>query len=323
MDLELLQFRSKIIQNIRTFFIEKNYLELDTPLLSPYLIPETCLEIFKTDYVFPWKDKTQELYLLPSPEYYIKKIIAQHKVSVFQLGKCFRNCESIGRLHNPEFSMLEYYTMNANYHDSLALTENLIENLLPRVNYEEQDFYENLRPPFVQMTMNEAFHKVTGKALDDLQEIAPLQNLAKNMNLSFNETYQWDDLYELIFVHAVEPQLSKLANGKPLFLLDYPRQVSCLAQNKNAFYKERWELYINGIELANCYSEETNAQNVKAYFEKEGAEKNKTARVRHAVQNDYWKHFVEFPICSGVALGFDRLLMILLSKKTIDTVLPS
>ena len=98
MDLERLKFRSQVIQNIRSFFTNKGYLELDTPALSPDLIPETCLEVFKTEYIEPWSGRTRNLYLVPSPEIYIKKIIAQHNISVFQVSKCYRNVESTGRI---------------------------------------------------------------------------------------------------------------------------------------------------------------------------------------------------------------------------------
>ena len=129
MDLERLKFRSQVIQNIRSFFTNKGYLELDTPALSPDLIPETCLEIFKTEYIEPWSGRTRNLYLVPSPEIYIKKIIAQHNISVFQVSKCYRNVESTGRIHSPEFTMLEYYTMDADYKDTAAITEELFDYL--------------------------------------------------------------------------------------------------------------------------------------------------------------------------------------------------
>ena len=131
MDLELLKFRAEIMQKIRSFFIEKDYLELDTPALSSSLIPETCLEVFKTEYVEPWTGEKKDMYLVPSPEIYMKRIISQHKVSVFQLSKCYRNVESAGRIHSPEFTMLEYYTMNASYKESMAITEDLFNVLLP------------------------------------------------------------------------------------------------------------------------------------------------------------------------------------------------
>src|SRR5215470_13190324 len=107
MDIEMLQERARIIRQVRSFFDTKNYLELDTPLLSPDLIPESCLEVFETNRILPSGGNTP-YWLIPSPEIWMKKIIAQHRVSVYQICKCFRNSESSGFLHSPEFTMLEY-----------------------------------------------------------------------------------------------------------------------------------------------------------------------------------------------------------------------
>ena len=106
MDLEMLRERAGIIRRIRSFFESRNYLELDTPVLSPDLIPESCLEVFETVRVFPSKSReTQKLWMVPSPEIWMKKLIAKHRVNVFQICKCFRNGESTGRLHNHEFKV--------------------------------------------------------------------------------------------------------------------------------------------------------------------------------------------------------------------------
>ena len=131
MNLEMLQTRSSVIKQVRSFFENRGYLELDTPLLSPDLIPESCLEVFQTDRLFPGysKKESRPLWLIPSPEIWMKKIIAQHKTNVFQICKCFRNGESEGFLHNSEFTMLEYYTMDAGYMESLDLTEDLFKQL--------------------------------------------------------------------------------------------------------------------------------------------------------------------------------------------------
>jgi lysyl-tRNA synthetase class 2 len=131
MDLEMLQERARIIRQVRSFFDNKNYLELDTPLLSPNLIPESCLEVFETSRILPKSAvsmdpaPTTPYWLIPSPEIWMKKIIARHHTNVYQICKCFRNGESSGFLHSPEFTMLEYYTMNIGYMESLELTEEL------------------------------------------------------------------------------------------------------------------------------------------------------------------------------------------------------
>ncbi len=320
MDLQLLQFRAQLLYHIRTFFIERNYLELDTPALSPSLIPETCLEVFETKYFEPWSGKEQNLYLVPSPEVYIKKIIAAHKVPVFQISKCYRNVESVGKTHSPEFTMLEYYTMNADYNDSLRLTEDLFASF-SSLNYDIPDF---LTKPITKLTMNEAFKRYAGFYLDDCKAASSLAEQALRLSIhessaSTFSSWAWDDLYELIFVHCVEPSLPK---ESLIALTDYPALVPCLAQNADDFHKERWELYGGGLELANCYSEETKPDKVQEYFLHEGKLKKEHSRINHAIDNSYWKTFTNFPICSGVALGIDRLLMLLTRRTTIDSVIP-
>ena len=332
MDTELLIQRSNIISALREFFTQNNFLEVDTPALSQSLIPETCLEVFKTEYIEPWSEKKHDLFLVPSPEVYIKPLIAKHKLSVFQISKCYRNVESVGRTHSPEFTMLEYYKLGANYIDSLELTENLFYFLDKKFNLPQ-----DLTPPFIKLSMNDAFYNHAGFYLSDCQTVKDLAQKTRSLDLfeptdNPFESWTWEELYNLIFVQVVEPNLPK---EKGVFLLDYPKAVSCLAQdvknsekNKNLPCKERWELYCRGIELANCYSEETKAQNIKEYFEEEGSLKSKSSLIPHAINEDYWKYFSEtdgntgFPKCSGTAMGVDRLIMLLCAKNSIDDVLP-
>jgi lysyl-tRNA synthetase class 2 len=324
MDLEKLKARASIIRTVRDFFCEKNFLELDTPALSPYLIPESCLEVFKTEFVEPWNGKTQELYLVPSPEIYMKKIIAEHACDIFQISKCYRNVESRGAIHNPEFTMLEYYKMNATYTDSAALTEQLFSRL---------DVPDVLKPPFIRLTMDEAFLTHAGFRLSDTPESALLAEHARRLGIteSQNDPFSartWADLYELIFVHAVEPNLPR---EKPVLLMNYPAQVSCLAKDalpdpartdQTALWKQRWELYADGIELANCYSEETDPLKVQDYFRREGSLKKEKSRVQHGTDPDYWKIFAGFPECSGTAMGLDRLIALITGSRTIESVMP-
>jgi len=313
MDIALLRQRANIIQKTRAFFNEKNYLETDTPILSSTLIPESCLEVFETLYLPPQKDKAQSLYLVPSPEIWLKKIIADHHVNIYQISKCFRNGESVGRIHSPEFTMLEYYTMDADYIDSLSITEDLFYFLLP------QNAPPYLFPPFERITIEEAFSRFAGFDLFSAVEKNTLKKEAQKLGLIYPPDIKTDDLYNLIFVHIVEPFLPK---EKPIALLDYPEFVPCLAKkHDNRKTVERWELYVRGIELANCYSEETNINEVKNYFESEGKIKEASAIVPHKVDLHYYKIFQDFPKCSGVALGMDRLIMLLTEKLSIDSVI--
>ncbi len=319
MDIELLQERSRIIKSVRTFFDSRNYLETDTPLLAPNLIPESCLEVFETRYIPPegsTRRKEKPYWLIPSPEIWMKQLIASHRVSMYQICKCFRNGESTGRLHSPEFTMLEYYTLEADYQDSLKITEDLFSFLMG------QSEVSRLKPPFTRITMEEAFFEWAGF---DLYKTAgmgagALAEEARRLGLEPAPDMPLDDLYNLIFVHQVEPALP---GDKAVALMDYPAFVPCLAQtHKNGYSVERWELYSGGMELANCYSEEQDPIKVKDFFISEQRIKQNHALVTHGVDENYWKIFTNFPGCSGVALGLDRLIMAMTGKSTIDSVLP-
>lgn len=340
MDLERLQFRAQIMTDIRTFF--SKYLELDTPALSTNLIPESCLEIFKTDYISPFSEKKTPLYLVPSPEIYIKKIIAEHKVNCYQLSKCYRNVESCGNIHSPEFTMLEYYTMNANYLDSIKITEDLFLFLLSKNDTSSND----LRPPFIQITVDDAFEKYAGGRFslwfnNKTEKKSPVLYAAEQARrIGINEPIdnafeKWtlEEIYNILFVQCVEPALPK---EHPVILKDYPSFVDCLAKNKEPInletsfsepnykdlhFSERWELYCRGIELANCYSEETNPQKIQAYFNREEQLKTRSI-IPHKIDNNYYKIFNNFPECSGVAMGIDRLIAILSNCSSINSILP-
>ena len=313
MDLQMLRRRAEIIRQARSFFDSKGYLETDTPLLAPDLIPESCLEVFETQRILPGNSAPpQALYLIPSPEIRMKKLISQHRVNIYQICKCFRNGESSGHLHSPEFTMLEYYTMGAGYMDSLALTEELFSFLNPAGG------------KFKRITVAEAFARWAGFDLFEAAEkTGGLEAQARRLGLDPMPGLDIPALSDLIFIHAVEPQLR---NEGLAALIDYPAFVPCLAK-KNNRTAERWELYAAGIELANCFSEEANPAAVRLFFETETAAKEKSALIRHKVDHNYWKIFQEkdgqcFPRCSGVAMGLDRLIMYLCGKSSIDAVLP-
>jgi lysyl-tRNA synthetase class 2 len=327
MDIEQHYFRSKIFSAIRAFFDRSGFLEVDTPLLSPDLIPESCLEVFRTERLIPVGGnvssrgrKAEDLYLVPSPEIYMKKIIAANKKNIYQICKCFRNGESIGRIHNYEFTMLEYYTMEAGYFDSILITENLFEVLLQLLPALDLPVPEDLKPPFARMTVNEAFQAHAGFDLYEAAEKGTLFDEAHKKGITVPEGTGTHLLYDLIFVQEVEPRLSR---EKPLVLTDYPAFVPTLAQlNDDGKTRQRWELYLRGVELANCYSEETTASNVKQFFENEAQAKEQCAVVPHKIDPDYWKLFLPeegggFPKCSGVAMGLDRLLMAFTGKNAI------
>lgn len=338
MDLEMLIFRSRTFSLTRRHFDGAGYLEVDTPALSPALIPETSIEAFRADYLMPGSggpERARPLYLVPSPEIYMKPLIASHGVSLYQLSKCYRNVESVGRIHSPEFTMLEYYTMNADAARSIDVTEGYLEFLGDRLFAKGSlpghaaDAPVWLNSPPLVITMDEAFARWAGFRLSSCPASSDLARHAKALEIGLSDdysTWEWDDLYELILVHAVEPSLPK---DRRVYITEYPARVPCLAREGSRMvegrewaFKERWELYVNGVELANCYTEERDARAIEAFMESETLIKGKTARVRHAAVRDFGEISSRMPPCSGVAIGFDRLVMSLAGRSSIDSVLP-
>lgn len=307
MTIDAMRARSELVTKTREFFFSRDYIETDTPLLAPWLIPESSLEAFATEFKHPFRDG-MPLYLLPSPELWMKRLIATHRRSVFQLCKSFRNAESLGRLHNPEFTMLEYYTVNGNSASSARLTEELLEKLLLPESPSEA------RPPFRRMTMAEAFKSFAGLDLDSLMETGAMIEAARGQGLMVNPKASWEEAFNIIFLSNVEPSLPM---DRPLLLDEYPAGIECLAKDiPGKPYKERWELYVGGIEVANCFTEMADPETVAQYFRSQ-AEKKAGALVPHAVDRSYPELFRDFPLCSGVAIGFDRLFMVVMGMKDI------
>jgi lysyl-tRNA synthetase class 2 len=332
LDLEFLELRAAVFRQIRSFFDRRGFLEVDTPVLAPDLIPETCLEVFRTEYLVPGGKRPRPYWLVPSPEIWMKKLIAKHRKSVYQICRCFRNGESAGFLHSPEFTMLEYYTVGFDYLDSLKLTEELFGELRQALFPENTLFPENKDPGgkqgggFLRLSVEDAFREFAGVDLFGAAEAGSLGEEARRLGLEIPDGLDTQTIYDLIFIHAVEPRLPKDAVTA---LLDYPAFVPCLAKpGRDGKTVERWEIYGRGVELANCYSEETRPETVRNYFEEEGKAKNKTALAPHRIDGGYWKLFAPgpgkqpFPECSGVAMGLDRLIMALAGRSSIDAVLP-
>ncbi len=333
MDVEMLAFRAECARLTRSFFSGRGYLEVDTPALAADLIPETCLEVFETRYLVPGRTGTAggiPLWLVPSPEVYIKRLVADHGIPLFQLSKCYRNVESVGRIHSPEFTMLEYYTMNAGYRDSIDVTESFLSSLSAGL------FAGTPVPPPAwldsepeTLTMDEAFSRFAGFNLSSCDTSRDLARQASRLGLGEEAAlaaWPWDDLYELVLVHAVEPALPR---GRRVYLTDYPARVPCLARERSVTVngkvwatKERWELYVDGVELANCYSEERDAGRIARYFAEERSLKDSTARVPHSATAGFAETCARMPECSGVAAGFDRLVMSLAGRKSVDSVMP-
>jgi elongation factor P--(R)-beta-lysine ligase len=318
MDRELIRNRSLLNQGIRNHFTAHGYLEVETPVLSPTLIPETSIENFETQFRSDFHPH-RTCYLIPSPEIHMKQLIARGSGNIFQIARCFRNSEQIGPLHNPEFTMLEWYTMEADYIDSIAETEELFGSLA------QPHTPEHMLPPFRRMSMAQAFWDTVGIDLEKVQSFPLIRTAAEKLGLTPTAMRTtWEDEFNRIFLTFIEPGLPQ---DHPLVLTDYPHQIRTLAKRKAGTpYRERWELYGGGVELANCYSEETDSTEVAAFFAQEYAslieQRAASGGVIPDIDDSYHTIFdAAFPRCSGVALGVDRLFMAIHAIKTIQGVI--
>ena len=299
---------------IRRFFSDTGYMEVDTPVLAGSVIPEPTIVPLHTTVNTADGEAGETAYLLPSPEIYMKRLLAAGSGNIFQLSRCFRDRETPSRLHQPEFLMLEWYTLGIGYIESIDTTEALLEYLLP------SDALPSLIPPFRRMTVAEAFSDLAGVDLSACQETEALREEAVRIGLSPGMSGVWEELFHLILVSTVEPALP---SDKPLVLLDYPRQASCLAEvKKGTPWRERWELYLDGVETANCFTELTTHHDVKELISEESALLDRTNRGGQGDLSFADIYLVEHPRCSGVALGVDRLIMLLTGASTISAVMP-
>ena len=319
MDAQTMRVRAALMRELRAFFDERGYLEVDTPTLTPALIPEPAIASFRTVFESPFHP-SHSLYLVPSPEVYMKRLLAAGSGDIFQLCRCFRNAEQIGRQHNPEFTMLEWYSIGRDYLQSAALTGELLRAIAERVgpalrSEEAQTAVKLLRTPVRKMRMQEAVQQFAGVDLERLQETQALREAALEAGVPVSAEASWEECFNALFLQLVEPQLPMDA---PLILYEYPKAVPTLARSvAGTPWSERWELYIRGVEIANCYTEESSPEVVRAYYRRE------SLRVPPGSWDPSYPDLFAngFPDCSGVALGVDRLLMVLLGARELGGVI--
>ncbi len=308
--------RAKLKNTIRCFFTDAGFLEVDTPILTPHLIPEAHIDNFVTHYQDA-NGRSLPLYLEPSPEVWMKQLIAQGWGNIFQITPSFRNRESISPVHNPEFTMLEWYQMDADYMDSIETCEQLFQSFEAAL---QQALPPALAPPFRRMSMAEAFHSLGGMDLPQEDPEEHLKELCHVKKHYFGPEETAESLFNRLFLSYVEPELPA---DRPLILTDYPSWIPTLAKAQGQ-KAERWEMYAQGIELANCYTEEDDYQRVRQFWQSEGKAVAQTKAEPAATATDaqYPEIFkAPFPPCSGVALGLDRLLMLLCQEKDLEGVI--
>jgi elongation factor P--(R)-beta-lysine ligase len=303
MDRETMRQRARIIGRVRSFFGERGYLEVDTPLLAPRLIPESAIEVFPVRSRGRGGGPDRELYLVPSPELWMKRLLASGSGPLFQICHCFRNVEESSRHHAPEFTMLEWYTPGHTYLESAETTEGLLRSLGRGERVE-------------RATMEELFREHAGIELGSLGDADAARRACARLGIELSPEADWEECFNKIFLGLVEP---RLGDHRALLVLDYPCAVPTLARRKPGTpWAERWELYLDGVEIANCYTEETDPAALRALAERESAKKAASAFPHPA---DFGIAELDLPPCSGTALGLDRLVMSCLGAGSIDQVI--
>jgi len=286
-----LRRRQAIVAAIRDFFYARDFLEVETPNRIPAPAPEV--------YVDPFSSGTW--FLHPSPEVCMKRLLAAGYERLFQICKCYREGER-GRRHLPEFTLLEWYRAGEDYTALMADCENLIADTAQRLALGRCFVYQgqviDLEPPWERITVDEAFRRYTGMTAEDV--------LAA-------------DRFEEILVEEVEPHLGF---GRPTFLCDYPLPLASLARRKNddSRVAERFELYVCGMELANGFSELTDPAEQRRRFQEAIAERNRLGKVPSPMPESFLDDLSRMKEAAGIALGLDRLVMVLTDAAMIDQV---
>lgn len=289
-----LRQRSDLLQAIRTFFYESGYIEVDTPVCLPVLLPEAHLIPFAGH---GW-------FLQTSPELCMKLLLARGCSKIFQVCHCFRQEES-GRLHQPEFTMLEWYHRGQDYEHLMRQCEALLCHLNRTVPHLPgfdtaghlcwHDYKISLRPPWERLTVAEAFRRHAGVEVD--------WALANGM-------------FDEILVTRIEPCLGQ---ERPVFLYDYPIELGSLARSRqdNPNVAERFELYMAGVELANGFSELVEVEEQRRRFAAE-IEKLRIKGRETAMPEAFLADLGKIGEAAGIALGLDRLSMLLLRSSSIN-----
>ncbi|MCK4870003.1 MAG: elongation factor P--(R)-beta-lysine ligase [Gammaproteobacteria bacterium] len=289
--------RAEVLAKIRAFFAARDVLEVETPLLTHSTIPDPNIASFKTTL------NNKNLYLQTSPEFAMKRLLASGTESIYQICKAFRYDES-GKLHNPEFTMLEWYRVDFDHHALMQEMDALLHALLQT-------------KPAEKITYQESFQKHLN--IDPLNcSLDDLRTCAQQNGLNDIPDLDKDGWLNILLIRFIEPHLGFT---QPTFIYNFPKSQAALARI-NDDVAERFEVYINGVELANGFHElsDTNEQRQRFIAD---LKKRAQLKLEQPPLDEYFLQALanNFPNCSGVALGIDRLLMLYTKTKAINEVI--
>ena len=306
--------RQVINDAIRQFFAARNYIEVETPIVvrSPGMEPN--LTPFETRTIEP--DGTVHASgLITSPEYSMKKLLGRGLERIFTITKVFRNEESFGGQHNPEFSMLEWYQQGADYQACIDETRELVEFVSARLI---SDSGEETKSKFMSMRVRDLFLDHVGVDLDHASEQDLIDACARH-EISVDSTDTESDLFYRLFLTLIEPTF----HDRNVFVYDYPiYQAALAALTDDKKYGQRFELYMNGLELCNGFTELTDATEQRRRFELEAKERLDAGKNLFPFDEAFLSSLESIKQPSfGNALGIDRMHMALMKRKNIEDVL--
>ena len=279
--------RARIIQNIRSFFIDRGYLEVETPHRIPANAPEPHIDAVASG----------SCALHTSPELAMKRMLAAGYEQLFQICRVWRDGER-GQFHLPEFTLLEWYRSGIDYNALMNECMELLFVLVPEGKLYREGRTIELAMPWQKLTVAEAFTQYASMDLN--------QALATNC-------------FEEILTDEVEPHLGK---ERPTFLTEYPSSLAALARTKpgEPQVAERFELYLDGLELANAFSELTDTEEQRRRFEEDEALRRSAGKTPYPLPEKFLAELATMPEAAGIALGLDRLIMLITETEKIDDV---
>lgn len=307
--IKALRARAKVLETIRQFFAQRDVLEVDTPAMSQAAVTDVHLCVFSTEFVGAGYNpgEGQKLYLQTSPEFHMKRLLAAGSGCIYQMNKSFRN-EEVGRYHNPEFTMLEWYRLGFTH---VELMDEMSELLTLVLNTEpEQRFtYQGAFQQFLQIDPLTASMAELREAAKPLGVYDVVENEADR-----------DTILQLLFCVGVE---SQIGHDVPCFIYDFPASQAALARisKADARVAERFEVYFKGIELANGFHELADGPEQLARFTADNCKRKTMGLPQQPIDHNLIAALTAgFPDCAGVALGIDRLVMLATGQQALSEV---
>ena len=302
-----LQSRATFIARIRHFFAARAVIEVETPLLSHGTITDPHIQAITALFKLDNDSKGKTVYLQTSPEYAMKRLLAAGMGSIYQICKAFRQGE-VGKLHNPEFTVLEWYRPGFDHHDLMDEMDELLQHVLQT-------------KPMMRFSYAEVFEKYLGINPHNAT-IAELSDCAKKNNIEMAGGLSDRDAWlNLLISHCIEPQLGL---DNPVFVYDFPASQAALAKirHENPSVASRFELYFKGVELANGFHELLDADEQRKRFETDLIYRKEHGLPIVPIDERFIAALEKgLPDCAGVALGIDRLMMLALGCNEIKEIL--